>query len=148
LLNPDGSPQLDNKGHPIATYDQTQIQNMARVFTGWTFPTIPGQTPHSHNPAYYVGPMIPVENNHDTNAKTVLGQAIPAGQTAEQDLDQVMGIVFNHPNVGPFVALRLIQHLVTSNPESGVCAAHFGRVREQWFGRARRSRGSRERDSA
>jgi len=116
LLNPDGSLQLDNQGRPIPTYDQTQIQNMARVFTGWTFPTIPGNSPQSHNPPYFIGPMIAVDSNHDTDAKTVLGNALPPGQTAEQDLDQTMDIVFNHPNVGPFVALRLIQHLVTSNP--------------------------------
>jgi hypothetical protein len=89
---------------------------MARVFTGWTYPTIPGQTPKPHNPQYFIGSMIAVESNHDTNAKTVLGQSIPPGQTAEQDLDQTLQIVFDHPNVGPFVAIRLIQHLVTSNP--------------------------------
>jgi uncharacterized protein (DUF1800 family) len=116
LLNPDGSIQLDGKGQPIPTYDQTQVQNMARVLTGWTFPTTPGQPPHPHNPPYYIGPMIAVEANHDTDAKTVLGNTLPAGQTAEADLDQAIDIVFNHPNVGPFVALRLIQHLVTSNP--------------------------------
>ncbi|HYL60112.1 MAG TPA: DUF1800 family protein, partial [Candidatus Acidoferrales bacterium] len=50
------------------------------------------------------------------DVKTVFGQALPAVQTAEQDLDQTLSIVFNHANVGPFIALRLIQHLVTSNP--------------------------------
>jgi uncharacterized protein (DUF1800 family) len=116
LLNPDGSLQLDGKGQPIPTYDETQIQNMARVFTGWTYPTIPGQSPLPHNPPYFIGPMIAVDSNHDTDGKTVLGTALAAGQTAEEDLDQALNIVFNHPNVGPFVALRLIQHLVTSNP--------------------------------
>jgi uncharacterized protein (DUF1800 family) len=116
LLNPDSSLQLDGKGQPIPTYDQTQIQNMARVFTGWTYPTIPGQSPNSHNPLYFIGPMVAVDGNHDTDAKIVLGNALPPGQTAEQDLDQTINIVFNHRNVGPFVAIRLIQHLVTSNP--------------------------------
>jgi hypothetical protein len=60
--------------------------------------------------------MIPVESLHDTDVKTVFGQTIPSSQTAGQDLDQMLDIVFKHPNVGPFVALRLIQHLVTSNP--------------------------------
>ena len=117
LLNPDGSLQLDDSGQPIPTYTETDIQNMARVLTGWTYPTVPGQPPPtSHNPQYFLGPMIPVEKNHDVDSKTVLGTTLPAGQTAEQDLAQVVGIVFNHPNVGPFVALRLIEHLVTSNP--------------------------------
>ena len=124
MLNPDGSPQLDNSNQPIPTYDQTQIQNMARVLTGWTYPTQPAHGPAPHNPPYFIGPMIPVESNHDTNAKTVFGQSIPAGQTAEQDLDQMLNVVFMHPNVGPFVALRLIQHLVTSNPS----AAYIQRI--------------------
>ncbi len=116
MLNPDGSPQLDGGGKPIPTYDQTQIKQMARVLTGWTYPTIPGHSPAAHNPPYFSGPMIAVESLHDTDVKTVFGQTLPSGQTAEQDLDQMIGIVFNHQNVGPFVALRLIQHLVTSNP--------------------------------
>ena len=32
------------------------------------------------------------------------------------DLDNVIDNIFNHPNVGPFIARRLIQRLVTSNP--------------------------------
>lgn len=116
MLNPDGSPQLDGGGKPIPTYDQIQIQQMARVLTGWTYPTRPGAAPAPHNPPYFTSPMIPVESLHDTDVKTVFGQTIPSGHTAEQDLDQMLGIVFNHQNVGPFVALRLIQHLVASNP--------------------------------
>jgi hypothetical protein len=60
--------------------------------------------------------MIAVEANHDTGSKTILGQPIPAGQSAEQDLAAALGIIFNHPNVGPFVSKQLIEHLVTSNP--------------------------------
>ena len=60
--------------------------------------------------------MIPVEGLHDGGSKTLLGQTIPAGQTAEADLAAAFNIVFNHPNVGPFVATQLIEHLVTSNP--------------------------------
>jgi uncharacterized protein (DUF1800 family) len=57
-----------------------------------------------------------VEGLHDAGPKTILGQTIPAGQTAAQDLASALGIIFNHPNVGPFVAKQMIEHLVTSNP--------------------------------
>ena len=60
--------------------------------------------------------MIAVESFNDMGPKTILGQAIPAGQSAEQDLASALGIIFNHPNVGPFVATQMIEHLVTSNP--------------------------------
>ena len=89
---------------------------MGRVLTGWTFPVKPGMSSQNHNPEYYGGPMVPVEGLHDSGAKTLLGQTIPAGRSAEADLAAAFNIVFNHPNIGPFVATQMIEHLVTSNP--------------------------------
>jgi hypothetical protein len=77
---------------------------------------MPGKPAQDHNPEYYGGPMVAVESLHDTGTKTILGQTIPAGQSAEQDLAAALGILFNHPNVGPFVAKQMIEHLVSSNP--------------------------------
>lgn len=116
-LNLDGTVQLDGSGNPIPTYDQTTIQNFAKVYTGWTYPTKPGAVLQKHNPAYFIGPMVAYEPNHDTTSKTLLnGLVLPAGQTAEQDLKEALDNIFDHPNVGPFVGKQLIQHLVTSNP--------------------------------
>lgn len=53
---------------------------------------------------------------HNTEQKKVLGKIIPAGQSIEKDLDSLITILVNHPNTAPFVARRLIQSLVTSNP--------------------------------
>src|SRR5579863_2636570 len=106
-LNPDGTPMLAS-GHPIPTYDQTTIQNFAKVYTGWTYPTRPGAVLRMHNPPYYTGPMVAFEANHDTTSKTLLnGLVLPPGQTAEQDLKAALDNIFNHPNVGPFVSTRL-----------------------------------------
>jgi uncharacterized protein (DUF1800 family) len=115
-LNPDGTPVLDTSGNPIPTYTQNDVMDLGRAFTGWTYPPTPGKPSQNHNPEYYGGPMIAVEGLHDSGAKTILGQTIPAGQSAEQDLAAALGIIFNHPNVGPFVAKQMIEHLVTSNP--------------------------------
>jgi uncharacterized protein (DUF1800 family) len=116
-LNQDGTPMLDSQGDTIPLYGESDIQNLARVFTGWTFPPTPGAAAKKLvNPENYVGQMVPVEAIHDTDPKTFLGQTLPGGQTAEKDLSQALGVVFNHPNVAPFVSIRLIQHLVTSNP--------------------------------
>jgi hypothetical protein len=60
--------------------------------------------------------MEPVQSLHDTGAKTFFGQTIPAGQTARKDLEDALRIIFNHPNVPPFVSKQLIQQLVKSNP--------------------------------
>jgi len=124
-LNPDGTLQQDDSGNPIPTYDQATIQNFAKIYTGWTYPTKPGATLKIHNPAYYIGPMVPYQPNHDTTAKTLLnGLVVPAGGTAESDLKAALDNIFNHPNVGPFVSKQLIEHLVTSNPSP----AYVGRI--------------------
>jgi uncharacterized protein (DUF1800 family) len=118
-LNVDGTVQLDATKKPIPTYDQQQIQELARVFTGWTYP-VP-KTIHINIP-YFKGRMVQAkwsngeEPLHDANAKDVLGRNLPGGQTAEEDLGQTLDIIFQHPNVPPFVSKRLIQHFVTSNP--------------------------------
>ena len=115
-LKQDGTPVLDGSGNPIPTYTQNDVMDLGRAFTGWTYPPTPGKPPQNHNPEYYGGPMVPVEGLHDTGTKTILGQTIPAGQTAEADLAAALGIIFNHPNVGPFVAKQMIEHLVSSIP--------------------------------
>lgn len=117
LLNPDGSEVLDGSGQPIPTYDQNVIVNLSRVFTGWTYPTRPGETLRWRNPSHYAGPMEAVESHHDTEQKVLMNSfVIPAGGTAQVDLDAALTHIFQHQNVGPFVATRLIRNLVTSNP--------------------------------
>jgi uncharacterized protein (DUF1800 family) len=115
-LNPDGTPMRDGSGVPIPTYTQDDVMALGRSFTGWTYPTEPGQTLKKHNEEFYGGPMVPFESNHDTGAKTLLGQSVAAGQSAGQELDSVLTIIFNHPNLPPFVATQLIEKLVASNP--------------------------------
>ena len=115
-VNPDGTPIVDGTGTPIPTYTQDDVMALGRSFTGWTYPTQPGKSLAKHNPSYYGGNMAPYESNHDTGAKTFLGQSISAGQSAEQELDAVLTVIFNHPNLPPFVAKQLIEKLVTSNP--------------------------------
>ncbi len=122
-LNLDGTLKLDADGNAIPTYDQATIQDFAKVYTGWTYPTRPGGIARKHNPPYYIGPMVPFESNHDVTSKTLLnGFVLPAGQTAEQDLEAALDNIFNHPNVGPFIGKQLIQHLVGSNPSPSYIA--------------------------
>jgi len=116
-LNADGTPQTDASGNPIPTYTQDTIQNYAAVFTGWTYPTAPGQTKKLYNPPYWTGPMEADNSDHDQNPKTLIdGVVLPGGQTAAQDLDGGLQAIVNDSSVGPFMCLRLIQQLVTSNP--------------------------------
>lgn len=110
---------LDGSGKGTPTYEQADIENLARVFTGWSFPNGSSDenffyvlTPPASN-----APMKVYPNFHDTSAKTIIGNVvIPAGQTPEQDLKLALDTLFNHPNVGSFIGRQLIQRLVTSNP--------------------------------
>lgn len=116
LLNLDGTPKLDTNGLPIPTYSPELIPEMARVFTGWTYPGV--TDPKSgHAILNFSAPMQAVEANHDNLPKTVLGGIqLPGGQTARQDLDATIAALVSHPNTAPFVATRLIQRLVNGNP--------------------------------
>lgn len=116
-LNDDGTVQTDASGNPIPTFTQDTIEAFARVFTGWTYAPAPGKASKIHNPPNWTAPMVAVDSNHDQLPKTLLnGYQMGAGQTAQQDLNDALDNIFNHPNVPPFISRQLIQHLVTSNP--------------------------------
>lgn len=122
-LNADGTPQLDGSGNPIPSYDQDTIEGFAHTFTGWSYPPKPGKSASFYSEPFYSGPMIPFENHHDKGSKLLLnGTVTPAGGTSQADLDAAMQSIFNHPNVGPFIASQLIQKLVTSNPSPAYVA--------------------------
>lgn len=118
-LNIDGSEKLD-QGQPIPTYDQGIIEGFAHVYTGWTYAGATRFQDVFPTPSRQVVPMQHWPDFHDTGPKTLLnGITLPAGQSGEQDLSDALDNIFIHPNVGPFIAIRLIQRLVTSNPSPG-----------------------------
>ncbi len=122
-LNLDGTERLDGEGRPIPTYDQAVIEGFAHVFTGWTFAGAVSFRLARPNDANQVVPMQLYPAFHDTGQKALLnGTVLPGGQTGEQDLAAALDNIFNHPNVGPFIAIRLIQRLVASNPSPGYVA--------------------------
>ena len=115
-LNMDGTPKRDASGKVLETYTQKDVIEITRALTGWSF--VPNSTDliSNRNFANYGKPMIENSGRHDTDSKTFLGKTIPAGQTAAKDLDSVVDILVNHPNTAPFVSLRLIQGMTTSDP--------------------------------
>jgi uncharacterized protein (DUF1800 family) len=134
LLNPDGTLQLDNGGNPIPTYTQDNIEDLAHVFTGWTYATLQGARPQKHNPPNFLAPMelyrdaTGADTNHDKGAKQLLTypgavhSTIAAGLDGDVELEQAIDNIFYHPNAGPFIGKQLIQHLVTSNPSPAYVA--------------------------
>lgn len=135
-LNPDGTPRNGANGQPAETYTNTDVQELAKVFTGydydWTGTTrIPdpqnaGQAIDSVD--YALKPMTAdstkwrsprTSGYHSAEAKNFLGTAIPAATNAADSLRIALDALFNHANVGPFFARQMIQRLVTSNPAPG-----------------------------
>ena len=120
-LNLDGTPKLDENGEEIPTYDNDDIREMAKVFTGLAS----GATRNGQSPAFGVGtnntnlaiPMQLFPEQHDITEKRIIDDIVlPPGRSGTEDLQDALDILFNHPNVGPFLAIRLIQHFVKSNP--------------------------------
>ena len=116
-LNPDGTTVRDAKGKPLETYDQEDVEAMAKALTGWRFAPSTSQLPSSNwiNAGHLMEPDS-WRAAHDWNPKVIMGVNFPAGRDAAKELDAVVDVLMNHPNIAPFVSLRLIQHLVASDP--------------------------------
>lgn len=135
ILNQDGTPTTTP---PTPTYDDNCIPStdptkpvclvpeLAKVFTGWTYAPEPPATGAWPNPQWFESPMVaydsPAADHHDETQKniTLAGSTAPciinANQSALTDLNQALDCIASHPNVAPFISLRLIQRLVKSDP--------------------------------
>jgi uncharacterized protein (DUF1800 family) len=135
-LNLDGTEKKDANGKSIPTYNNNDIANLAKVFTGlswgdsrylgekykdvWSYTKKMKFYAIDSSDAYIrfwvTNPRI--VNGHEVGSKTFLGSTIPARsvQQGELDIKDALDIIYNHPNVGPFIGRRLIQRLITSNP--------------------------------
>ena len=118
-LNPDGSRKLDENGNFIPTYDNEDIQEFAKIFTGMTWGDnfVFGRDPTREQS--YTIPMQIFDFWHEPGTKTLLnGVVVPDRNLVDgiADVSDALDNLFNHPNVGPFIGHLLIQRLVKSNP--------------------------------
>lgn len=118
-LNIDGSRKLDGQGNPIPTYDNEDIAEFSKIFTGLTWGD--GMYFFSGPPSgeSYLLPMKMREDYHEPGVKNLLnGFQVPNRNPIDgkADIADALDNLFNHPNVGPFISYHLIQRLVTSNP--------------------------------
>jgi len=128
-LNPDGTVRRDGAGKPIDSYTQSDVTNLARVFTGYDYdqsqnaPTVvPGTNRTVPSTTFARLPMALNESRHSTQAATFLGTTIAASTPGAAALKTALDTLYNHPNVGPFIGKQLIQRLVTSNPSPAYVA--------------------------
>lgn len=127
-LNNDGTPKLDANQEKIPTYDIEDVQELAKVFTGlsggaWNLEFMPQhkgkplEYGNYHNHYLMTHPMKMYNHQHEPGPKRMIdGTVIPEGQDGMKDIEMALDVLFNHPNVGPFICRLLIQHMVKSNP--------------------------------
>jgi len=147
-LNQDGSRKKDGNGKDIPTYNNEDIQQLARVFTGikaksylYEWPVELGSgtdkfdfsvengraivldesVPKIYKMVPYVdmvSPMITEDSFHDQGSKTLpnVGITLAANQSATTEIQDAVTKLVAHPTTAPFIATKLIQQMVTSNP--------------------------------
>ncbi len=131
---PDGTLVMNSQSSLVPTYDQSVIEGLAAVFTGWNYwqaNQINGHLPSNFNPpANYTNVMVLVPTHHDLGTKRLLDNVVlPQAwglQTnssttnfdyyCSQDLELALDNIVYNQNVGPFICRELIQRLVASNP--------------------------------
>lgn len=134
-LNNDGTRKTSTTGQPIETYNNSDVSNLARVFTGYSYDYANlVRTPSVRVPSTLVAPVESVirpmtsdptrwsrpqtSSEHSMLEKNFLGTIIPANTDAPTSMKLALDALFNHPNVGPFFSKQMIQRLVTSNPSA------------------------------
>lgn len=121
-LNLDGTVKTNVQGSPIETYVQSDITNLARVFTGydWDYSKVTWTNGFEKYPVpsteFTSGRMAFDAQKHSTLAVSFLDTNIPANTSGQDALRAALDTLFNHANTGPFFCKQMIQRLVTSNP--------------------------------
>jgi len=109
-LWPDGTLALDSNGDPVATYDQSVITGLARVFTGWTWGQAlnNGRLPTTFSPSSnYLDPMVLVPTHHELGTKILLDNVMLPAATVLLQND-----TSKDPNPNPIT-------VVSTNPALG-----------------------------
>ncbi len=115
-LNMDGTPIKDAKGNLIPTYTQQDVNELARVFTGWDIKRNPWFGLVGFTRGDLTHPVEFTSEFHDFGEKHLLGETIPANLSGEEDIKKAIDIIFHQSSVAPYIAKNLIMRLTKSNP--------------------------------
>lgn len=115
-LNLDGTVKTDALGNTIPTYTQTDVNELAKVFTGWDIKRNSRFGRVVKKDGDYSHPLEFTSEHHDFREKSVLGKSIQAGNDGSNDMIAAIDILMAHSNIAPFISKQLIMRLVKSNP--------------------------------
>ena len=106
---------IDGNGNRVESYTNTDITQIARVFTGLSNPPAnANQTFFNASGTSANGRMLMWEEHHHQGTKTFLGQTIPANQSGDQDISDTLDILTNYKTAPYFFSNLLIQRFTTS----------------------------------
>lgn len=118
-LEMNGSVVLDGQGVPVPSYDNEDIFELSKVFTGLTWFDRTQFYRGALNNDSYLSDMVMWETYHEPGVKNLLnGYSIPNRNpiNGNADITDALDHLFNNSNTPPFVSIFLIQRLVTANP--------------------------------
>ena len=140
-MRPNGDYLLNAQGKRVATYHNSDIRELARVFTGlhaasyqyewnnsfWasSYNGAPVSFDDGIDKSYKTVPFVNMtsamqvdENYHDNASKSLLKGKIKSAANlgGKQEIKAVIEQLVRHPNTAPFIAKHFIKQLVTSNP--------------------------------
>jgi|GEM_PF-3382487 len=111
-----GNFAVDEQGQAIANYDEQDVREMARVFTGIG---LKDQATWGKERGDWLSPVIEYPEYHDSGNKQLMGQTIPAGLSLFEDIDAALGIIIEQRgnSVAGNFSRFMIQRLTLSNPK-------------------------------
>ena len=111
-----GNFAVDEQGQAIANYDEQDVQEMARVFTGIGIKDASAWGKETGN---WLSPVIEYPEYHDSGSKQLMGQTIPAGLSLFEDIGTALGIIIEQRgnSVAGNFSRFMIQRLTLSNPK-------------------------------
>jgi uncharacterized protein (DUF1800 family) len=94
-------------------YSQDDVRELAKVLTGWTI------APRASNGFQFVMRL------HESGTKTVMGQSVPssAQKMGQQEGEQIIRFLANHPSTAQRVAKRLAEYFVADVPPQDLVSA-------------------------
>lgn len=119
MLNTDGTVILDSLGQPIPTYDNIDIFEFSKIFTGLTWEDRDQWGRGAHKDTSYIPKMVMWNDYHEPGEKYLLNDFVVPDRNpvdGDADISDALDNLFDHQNVGPFIGKLLIQRMVTSNP--------------------------------
>ncbi|VAW41200.1 hypothetical protein MNBD_CHLOROFLEXI01-3109, partial [hydrothermal vent metagenome] len=88
-----------------AGYSQQDVQEVARILTGWTFARRGRKR----------GEFVFEPDRHDFGEKQVLGRTFPADR-GEEEVEELLDLLADHPATANFIATKLVRRFVADAP--------------------------------